>query len=313
MEKLVTVYCLSYNHKAYIIDALEGFIKQETNFAYEVIVHDDASTDGTADIIMQYAQKYPDIIKPILQEKNIFAQKIDAFQNYILPKASGKYIAICEGDDYWNDVHKLQMQVDFLENNIDYSACVHNSYKLNVNTEKQVKMYNQKKDYDLTINDVYSCGGQSYQTSSLMYRKEYAYSFPHFFSYVWPIGDYPLALYLITKGKIRYINKTMSTYRVGSEGSWTNRSRDVSKQANILLNINKMLDSYNQYTEFKYNDLISKQILRNQYTIDEINQNYAALKREKYIDIWDEYPMSFKCKRLIKRNIGILINTIKRK
>ena len=291
---------------------LNGFINQKTNFAYEVIVHDDASTDNTADIIMEYAKKYPEIIKPIIQKQNLFRQKIDAFQNYILPNALGKYIAICEGDDYWNDEHKLQIEVDFLENHLDYSACVHDSYKLNVKTGRIIKMYDQKNDCDLTFKDIYRGGGQSYQTSSLMYRKEYASSFPHFFTYVWPIGDYPLALYLVTKGKIRFINKIMSTYRYGTEGSWTNRSQDKERQISILRNINSMLEEFNVYTTNKYSGLIEKQILRNQYTIDEVNNNFRLLKQNKYSGIWNDFPLYFRFKRFIRRNFGIIFD-IKRR
>lgn len=306
MEMMVTVYCLSFNHIKYIRDALNGFVNQKTTFPYEVIVHDDASTDGTDEIIMEYAKKYPKIIKPILQKKNLFAQKIDAFQNYILPKASGKYIAICEGDDYWNDENKLQMQVDFLEKHLDYVACVHNSYLLNVSNGKQTKMYKQKFDYDLTVKDVYSRGGQSYQTSSLMYRKQYAYSFPHYFTYVWPIGDYPLALYLATNGKIRFINKIMSTYRSGSDGSWSSRSRGKDTQISVFININKMLTEYNQNTEYKYSEMITKQILRNEYMINELNRNYSYLKNTEYANIWNDYPFIFRLKRFLKRKFGFL-------
>ena len=104
---VVSVYCLAYNHEQYIRDALEGFVRQKTNFRYEVLVHDDASTDNTPAIIREYAQKYPDIIKPIFQTENQYSKGVKILPEIIHPKSSGRYIAFCEGDDYWCDENKL--------------------------------------------------------------------------------------------------------------------------------------------------------------------------------------------------------------
>ena len=124
MDPLVSVYCLTYNHAKYIKDALEGFVHQKTNFQFEVIVHDDASTDGTADIIKDYARKYPDIIVPIYQNENQYSKKVPITRTFVLPILKGKYYAACEGDDFWCDENKLQKQVDWLENNPEYSLII---------------------------------------------------------------------------------------------------------------------------------------------------------------------------------------------
>jgi glycosyltransferase involved in cell wall biosynthesis len=123
-EILVSICCLSYNHESYIVRAIEGFLLQKTNFAFEVLIHDDASTDRTAEIIKEYEQKYPLIIKPIYQSENQWSKGLRSLTvKYGFPRAKGKYIAICEGDDYWTDPLKLQKQVDFLENHPDYILC----------------------------------------------------------------------------------------------------------------------------------------------------------------------------------------------
>ena len=114
-EILVSICCITYNHEKYIRDAIEGFLMQKTDFPFEVLIHDDASTDGTADIIREYETKYPDIIKPIYQTENQYSKGIKISATYNYPRAKGKYIALCEGDDYWIDPYKLQKQVDFLE------------------------------------------------------------------------------------------------------------------------------------------------------------------------------------------------------
>ena len=129
-EIVVSVYCLAYNHEEYITQTLEGFVNQKTNFKFEVFVHDDASTDNTKEIILSYAERYPDIIKPILQSENQYSKGIDIKNAYIIPRMKGKYIAVCEGDDFWCNPHKLQKQVEFLDAHPDYSACVHNTQKM---------------------------------------------------------------------------------------------------------------------------------------------------------------------------------------
>ena len=100
---LVTVFCLAYNHEKYIRTTLEGFVKQKTSFKFKVLIHDDASTDGTADIIREYVEKYPDIFEAVLQEENRYQKGIDVEDEYVLPRINSKYVAACEGDDYWTD------------------------------------------------------------------------------------------------------------------------------------------------------------------------------------------------------------------
>ena len=120
---VVSIVSLAYNHAKYIRQCLDGFIMQKTNFAFEVLIHDDASTDGTADIIREYELKYPNIIKPIYQTENQYQKGVAIGATYLYPRVQGKYIAECEGDDYWIDPLKLQKQVDLLEQNPEYSFC----------------------------------------------------------------------------------------------------------------------------------------------------------------------------------------------
>lgn len=124
---MVTIRCIAYNQEKYIRDCLEGFVMQKTNFRFEAIVHDDASTDGTAAIIKEYAEKYPDIIKPILETENQYSKHDGSLQRIMDEACKGKYLAFCEGDDYWTDPLKLQKQVDFLESHPDCSLCFHNA------------------------------------------------------------------------------------------------------------------------------------------------------------------------------------------
>ena len=117
---LVSIICSTYNHGLYISQCLDGFLMQKTNFPFEILIHDDASTDNTPDIIREYEHNHPQVIRPIYQKENKYSKKEDIFAKYQCSRVRGKYIAICEGDDYWIDPLKLQKQIDFLENNPDY-------------------------------------------------------------------------------------------------------------------------------------------------------------------------------------------------
>jgi len=120
-EIQVTILCITYNHGPYIRNTLEHFVKQRVNFRYEILIHDDASTDATADIIREYAERYPDVFVSILQKENQYSKGVPIIAK-LYPKAQGKYLAICEGDDFWPDLDKLQKQFDFLETHPEYSA-----------------------------------------------------------------------------------------------------------------------------------------------------------------------------------------------
>jgi glycosyltransferase involved in cell wall biosynthesis len=120
---LLSINTVTYNHAPYIRQCLESILMQKTTFDFEVLVHDDASTDGTADIIREFEARYPDIIKPIYQTENCYSRNVSVSKNFQFPRIRGKYTAYCEGDDYWTDPYKLQKQVDFLESHPDYSIC----------------------------------------------------------------------------------------------------------------------------------------------------------------------------------------------
>ena len=146
-KPLVTIFCLTYNHAPFIRKAFEGFLMQKTTFSFEIIVHDDASTDGTQEIIREYVQKYPTLFVPILQKENQYSQRINAFDKYVRPKVRGKYIAFCEGDDYWISSDKLQKQIDYMEAHPDCAMTGHNSYFLDDRERDHPKLYKKVVPY----------------------------------------------------------------------------------------------------------------------------------------------------------------------
>ena len=122
---IVSISCLVYNHSRFLRECLDGFVMQKTDFPFEAIVHDDASTDGSAEIIREYAERYPEIIRPIYEKENVFSKDPSVCSREINKRIRGKYVAICEGDDYWTDPHKLQRQVDYMEAHPNCSLCFH--------------------------------------------------------------------------------------------------------------------------------------------------------------------------------------------
>ena len=159
---LVSIRCAVYNHEPFLRQCLDGFVMQQTTFPFEAIVHDDASTDGSASIIREYAEKYPDIIKPIFETENQYS-KHDGSILRIMDAAmhpDSKYIAACEGDDYWTDPHKLQIQVDFLESHPDFVICSHDYRCYHQNDDR----FNDHSCYEWFFGDKI-CGLKTYTYS----------------------------------------------------------------------------------------------------------------------------------------------------
>lgn len=173
MEYKVSICCLAYNHSKYIRQALESMIHQKTDFNFEIIVLDDASTDGTQDIIREFCEKYPDIVKAVFQTENQFSKGVPIVNAIFYPRAQGKYIAYCEGDDYWTDMCKLQTQADFLDKHPEYVACSHECWEVDENGKKITDYYFNgcyKEHYDLKLHCNYQI--LSGQTATLMHRRE---------------------------------------------------------------------------------------------------------------------------------------------
>ena len=264
-KMMVSIFCLAYNHEPYIRKCLEGFIIQKTNFKYEVLIHDDASTDRTAEIIREYEVKYPDIIKPIYQIENQYSKGISINRVFQYPRASGKYIAYCEGDDYWTDEFKLQKQVDFLENNPDYSICVHQATLHNCRTEVDSAVTNQFEDKDYSLEEILIAGGGVFATNSIMILKSIRENMPECFK-AKGFGDYQLYIYGAIVGKCKYLSDNMSVYNFQTQGSWSSKMNN-NRQFHIdhFRELIRMLKKVNVYYNLKYDEIFSKAILNAEY------------------------------------------------
>lgn len=221
---IVTVWCLAYNQKDFIRDALDGFVMQKTTFPFEVIVHDDASTDGTTTIVQEYARQYPDIIKPVIETENQWQKGGLKYIINIMNDnyRNGKYIAFCEGDDYWTAPQKLQQQVDFLENHPEYSMCFHSAKKkYETNTRAWINCENiEDRDYDAT--DIFV--NWTVPTASVMCRRE-GMEFYANLKHPERIQNYDIFIFLSCAmiGKLRGMHEQMSVYRIQGEGLTYNK------------------------------------------------------------------------------------------
>lgn len=228
---LVSIDCITYNHASYIRDAIEGFLMQKTNFAFEVLIHDDASTDSTAAIIKEYEIKYPEIIKPIYQVENQYSKKDGTIGRIQRGRAKGKYYAICEGDDYWTDPYKLQKQVDFLEANPDYGM-VHTAYQ---KYNEEVNKFERFKVHNILTGSIFEdlLKGENFiATLTVLVRTSILRDVSELIAIPkiannWKMGDLPLWLGVSRVSKIGYISDTTAVYRLLNESA--SHSKDLYK------------------------------------------------------------------------------------
>jgi glycosyltransferase involved in cell wall biosynthesis len=246
---IVSIACVAYNHEDYISKTLDSFLMQETDFAFEILIHDDASTDKTADIIREYEKNYPNIIKPIYQSVNQFSQEINPMF-FIFKKVKGKYMAFCDGDDHWIDNQKLKIQVEEMEkfSNIDMSF--HPVYKLIDDKRDKILAKHSDKNRVFSLKEVLLGGGEFCPTASLMFRSRIILELPDWFSVIIP-GDYPMQIMGSINSGALYINRCMSIYRVGGVGAWSSTlSKDNSEiQKRHLLSFHDMLNNMNKYLD----------------------------------------------------------------
>lgn len=209
---MVSICCITYNHEPYIRDCLEGILMQKFNFPLEVLIHDDASTDHTADIIREYEAKYPNIIKPIYQKENQYSRGVAISSTYVYPRAQGKYIAMCEGDDYWIDPHKLQKQYDFMESHPECSVC---STGFEILTQKDGSKKTVASEENVTGDLSSFVNGKLHiQTCTVFARRELFLKIPRLDPQNYFVGDLNLCCHLLENGKCCFLRDVTSVYRV---------------------------------------------------------------------------------------------------
>ena len=274
----VSVICATYNQENYVRDMLDGLVSQKTNFRFEIVVHDDASPDGTADIIREYAEKYPDLIRPILRTENQYQKNKQFFWGVCREYGRGKYFAFCEGDDYWTDPLKLQKQYDFMESHPDYSLCCCSSKWLDQLSGKIGSQGVVDHDKDISLEEmILEKNGRIFLFVSDFVRKECVDTLP---DWGFPIGDYPFAVHAAMNGKIHMLADSMCTYRYHAAGSWTQRMQGDEQRRRTNEQMIKGLENMNRTTGGKYEKLINQRILRHRYTDALLSHDFQAIRKD---------------------------------
>ena len=234
-QPLVSVCLITYNHENYIRQAIDSILMQEVDFPWEIIIADDASSDRTQNIIREYHQKYPDLIKPNLKKKNV-----GAGLNFVelINSAKGKFVAYLEGDDYWTSPLKLQLQYDYMEKHKNISLCYHKvDWVYTYDSPEKYRVESNQNDKSVyTLNDIIKLGWFIRSCSMFFIN----YKLPRGFEKL-HIGDYPLHVLLATKGNIGFIDERMGTYRINHEGLSETILSNISLKSE-LVNIRKDIE-----------------------------------------------------------------------
>lgn len=289
----VSIICNTYNHEKYIRKAIEGFLYQKCDFLYEVLIHDDASTDSTQSIIKEYEEKFPEIIKPIYQKQNVYSVNPQLINEIQYSRINGQYVAFCEGDDYWIDEFKLQKQVEILEARFDVDICVHAAWIFQ-NGNKIGSIAPSDFDCVFTAEDVINGKGGFVATNSWLLRKNIIDTLPPF-AKKYPL-DYAYQVYASLRGGMYYLAEHMSVYNFMNNGSWSKK-----RKVDIEFSINestKILDLYNlmdEYTHYQYSKTIEHMKTYYEYEIEWYKGNLGTiLKKRKY-----RHVLSFKRKLIL--------------
>jgi glycosyltransferase involved in cell wall biosynthesis len=257
-EVIVSVICLTYNQVDTVRDALEGFVAQRAPFRIEVLVHDDASTDGTADIVREYERSFPELIRGVYQEENQFSRGVFIPREYLWPQVRGRYVALCEGDDYWTDPRKLEKQVAALEAHSGVDICAHRALKL-TGGKPHGYVAPRLRDGVIPVEDVILGGGNYVATASLLCRAE-AYKAWTPVREAFP-NDYSLQIQCSLHGGMLYLHDCMSVYRTDTPGSWTRRHGRLL-DAPTRRQVNEMLDATDSWTHGRFHRAV---VLRKRY------------------------------------------------
>lgn len=317
-EYKVIIRCLVYNHEPYLRDCLNGIVLQKTNFPFKAVVHDDCSTDNSAAIIREYAERYPEIIEPVYATENRYSRGLlESVMASLTETSKNEYTAWCEGDDYWIDPNKLQKQVDFLDTHPNYVMICSNAEVENCGqflTSDDLSRMSwpcYSKSRKMSVEDIIRNGGWFIHSCTILYRSFLKEDYPPEARYC-SVGDYPLQIFAALKGDVFYLHEKTAVYRFASPGSWTERSsrkaslKDVASWVKII----RMLEALNKYSAYMLNSVF-KDVIR-KYITDLVIENPDMLEsvcyKVGYVFLSDYMPHNNERKSLKKRIKAQMVN-----
>ncbi len=271
-KPLVTVLVWTYNHESTIRDTLEGILMQRTDFPFDCFVLDDASTDGTSDIVREYVSRYPGVIRAHINAENLYRKpnRRDEYARIEGENLFGKYVALCEGDDYWTDANKLQTQVRFMELHEEYTFTAHSGILHDCVDGSDTDFVIYPQDCEIPMFSFFTLRKGAPHTASLVFRREVYLNWRNDKTYPrCEIGDFPLMMFALTRGKCFYFSKVMSVYRYKKQNSWTGRTGGLSF-IRFSIGYLQFWADYDRYTNHLYTEGV--RIFSNQQLITTIDR-----------------------------------------
>ena len=315
MKKELTVIVMTYNQKDYIAKALDSVLSQKTNVDFDILIHDDCSDDGTYQIIRSYQDKFSNKIKIIKEDERRFLK--EGFNmmiyNHVVPFVDSKYIAYLDGDDYWCDDNKLQLQYDFMVSHPEYSMCFHPAYQLKRDGDMSSRwFFNDKGDIDMSdvINDH---PGIKIATSSIFLTSEVFKDFSDWRK-AFPVEDVPMYMTALLYGKVHRFKEPMSVYRQFSSGSWS--SQNINNKERVLIHLNGLIvgsKMFDEQTNYKYHELVIKQIESCEFRASYINKNFKEIFSKKYKRFMKRLPAKQRISLKLQYRLPHLYNLVHRK
>lgn len=318
MKPLVSICTTTYNHAAYLEQTLDSFLSQKTSFPFEILIHDDCSADGTADIIRRYASRYPEIVKPLYETENQYSKNIPINETFNFPRAEGKYIALCEGDDYWTDDLKLQAQADDMEAHPGCTFCFTNGViedQAGVAPPRPfVPYYESERPYYYAADHTYELGEMSrlsfVPTATFFFPRAVLQQMPDCFNQkMCQHGDLKMRLFFTAAGYGRYLERSTCVYRQNVPGSafqvWTKESaRQTARRA---ATVSEMLKDVDAFTNGRYAEALKP--LKERYWFVELWNTDAKrpLSRPELKGVYQRLPLQkkavYRLKRLLPRRV----------
>ena len=253
----ISICCITYNHQDFIADAIEGFLQQVCSVPFEIIIHDDASTDQTARIIESYQQRYPDLIFPILQTENQHALGKKSTL-HCFARARGRYIALCEGDDYWLSPDKLNLQYVALQRHPLSQLCFHAARQITHGSEQvSLVAHHRTLEHVFSASEMIAGNGDFCPTASMLFEKKVVDTLPAWFEQA-PVGDYFYQMLASLQGGAVFLPEAMSVYRAQVPGSWSARAQQLEPRLKHYQGVHKALQALDQDTKGVYHSLFQR-------------------------------------------------------
>ncbi len=279
----ITVVVMTYNHEGYIAKAIQSILNQKIDVDFNIVVHDDCSNDGTYELLLDLQKNSGSKITIIRQKTRKFLSEglNQMIFKYVVPKINSRFVAFCDGDDYWIDDLKLKKQFEFMIAHEDYSLCFHSAYQLKQNGDISSKLF-IKPEGDIDLRDIICENtGVCIATSSIFLKSEVFKVFPNW-RLQYPVEDVPMYIYAALNGKIHRLKDIMCVYRQFASGSWSSQNKNnIEKRVNHLLRMNEAIKMFDEETNKQYHSLVEVQISGYEFGIALLKKDFAVIFNRK--------------------------------